>query len=83
MANLQMGNALPTYSEYGYGYAVEKAPTTKGWSHPSFRALELWLSQEMRHFARAIRDRKPRCSQGKTANCAEAHLCRHASAAWA
>ena len=32
IANLQMGNALPTYSEYGFGYAVEKAPTTKGWS---------------------------------------------------
>ena len=27
-ANLHMGNALPTYSENGYGYAVEKAPTT-------------------------------------------------------
>src|ERR1700682_3265233 len=55
-ANLQMGNALPTYSEYGYGYAVEKAPTTKGWSYPVFQ--ELWnygFPQEMRHFARAIR----------------------------
>ena len=29
-ANLHMGNALPTYSETGYGYAVEKAPSTKG-----------------------------------------------------
>src|SRR3982750_4257581 len=27
-ANLHMGNAMPTYSENGYGYAVEKAPTT-------------------------------------------------------
>src|SRR5271154_2210795 len=27
-ADLHMGNALPTYSEYGFGYAVEKAPTT-------------------------------------------------------
>src|SRR3954454_5518791 len=33
-ADLHMGNALPTYSEYGFGYAVEKAPTTKGWSYP-------------------------------------------------
>ena len=31
-----MGNALPTYSEYGFGYAVEKAPTTVGWSYPVF-----------------------------------------------
>jgi predicted dehydrogenase len=56
IANLHMGNALPTYSEYGFGYAVEKAPTTTGWSYPVFE--ELWnygFPQEMRHFARAIR----------------------------
>src|SRR3984957_17969963 len=56
MANLHMGNALPTYSEYGFGYAVEKAPTTKGWTWPVYE--ELWnygFPQEMRHFARAIR----------------------------
>ena len=55
-ANLHMGNALPTYSEYGYGYAVEKAPTTKGWTYPVFE--ELWnygFPQEMRHFARCVR----------------------------
>lgn len=55
-ANLHMGNALPTYSEAGYGYAVEKAPTTQGWSWPVFE--ELWnygFPQEMRHFARAAR----------------------------
>lgn len=55
-ANLQMGNALPTYSESGYGYAVEKAPTTKGWSYPVFE--ELWnygFPHEMRHFARCVR----------------------------
>jgi len=55
-ADLHMGNALPTYSEYGYGYAVEKAPTTKGWTYPVFE--ELWnygFPQEMRHFARCAR----------------------------
>jgi predicted dehydrogenase len=55
-ANLHMGNALPTYSEYGFGYAVEKAPTTKGWSYPVFE--ELWnygFPQEMAHFARCVR----------------------------
>lgn len=54
--NLHMGNALPTYSERGYGYAVEKAPTTSGWSYPVFE--ELWnygFPQEMRHFARCVR----------------------------
>jgi predicted dehydrogenase len=55
IANLHMGNALQTYSEYGFGYAVEKAPTTTGWTYPVFE--ELWnygFPQEMRHFARAI-----------------------------
>lgn len=54
-ANLHMGNALPTYSEHGYGYAVEKAPSTQGWSWPVFE--ELWnygMPQEMRHFAQCV-----------------------------
>jgi myo-inositol 2-dehydrogenase/D-chiro-inositol 1-dehydrogenase len=58
-ANLHMGNALPTYSENGYGYAVEKAPSTKGWSYPVFE--ELWnygFPQEMRHFARCVRGKE-------------------------
>lgn len=58
-ANLHMGNALPTYSEYGFGYAVEKAPSTRGWSYPVFE--ELWnygFPQEMRHFARCVRGKE-------------------------
>jgi predicted dehydrogenase len=58
-ADLHLGNALPTYSEYGYGYAVEKAPTTKGWTWPVFE--ELWnygFPQEMRHFARCVRGKE-------------------------
>ena len=58
-ANLHMGNALPTFSEYGYGYAVEKAPSTKGWTYPVFD--ELWnygFPQEMRHFARCVRGKE-------------------------
>jgi predicted dehydrogenase len=58
-ANLLMGNALPTYSEHGFGYAVEKAPTTRGWSYPVFD--ELWnygFPQEMRHFARCVRGKE-------------------------
>ncbi|HXF27562.1 MAG TPA: Gfo/Idh/MocA family oxidoreductase [Bryobacteraceae bacterium] len=57
--NLHMGNALPTYSEYGFGYAVEKAPTTTGWTYPVFE--ELWnygFPQEMRHFARCVRGKE-------------------------
>src|SRR2546427_277136 len=37
-ADLLMGNALPTYSEQGFGYAVEKAATTKGWVHRARQA---------------------------------------------
>jgi predicted dehydrogenase len=58
-ANLHMGNALATYSENGYGYAVEKAPSTKGWSYPVFE--ELWnygFPQEMAHFARCVRGKE-------------------------
>ncbi len=58
-ADLHMGNALPTYSEYGFGYAVEKAPTTQGWTYPVFE--ELWnygFPQEMRHFARCVRGKE-------------------------
>ena len=55
-ADLHMGNALPTFSEYGFGYAVEKAPSTKGWTYPVFE--ELWnygFPQEMHHFSRCVR----------------------------
>lgn len=65
-ADLHMGNALPTYSEYGYGYAVEKAPTTKGWTWPVFE--ELWnygFPQEMHHFARCVRGKDSPQSTGE------------------
>ena len=65
-ANLHMGNALPTYSEYGYGYAVEKAPSTKGWTHPVFE--ELWnygFPQEMHHFARCVRGKEQPLATGE------------------
>ena len=58
-ADLHMGNALPTYSEHGFGYAVEKAPSTQGWSYPVFE--EHWnygIPQEMRHFARCVRGKE-------------------------
>lgn len=58
-ANLHMGNALPTFSENGYGYAVEKAPTTKGWTYPVFDELfNYGLPQEMQHFARCVRGKE-------------------------
>lgn len=65
-ANLLMGNALPTFSEPGYGYAVEKAPSTQGWSYPVFE--ELWnygFPQEMAHFARCVRGKEAPISTGE------------------
>jgi predicted dehydrogenase len=50
-ADLLHGSALETYSQRGYGYAVEKAGATTGWSFTMYE--ELWnygFPQEMRHF---------------------------------
>ena len=66
-ADLLMGNALPTYSEVGFGYAVEKAASTKGWTYPVFE--EHWnygFPQEMRHFARCVRGKETPISDGET-----------------
>lgn len=60
-ANLLQGNAILTYSEPGYGYAVEKAGGTQGWSFTIYE--EAWnygFPQEMQHFVDCIRkDREP------------------------
>jgi myo-inositol 2-dehydrogenase/D-chiro-inositol 1-dehydrogenase len=53
--DLLRGSALLTYSENGYGYAVEKAPDTRGWTFAMFE--ELWnygFPQEMRHFVDCV-----------------------------
>ena len=66
-ADLLMGSALPTYSDRGFGYAVEKAATTKGWTYPVFE--EHWnygFPQEMRHFARCARGKETPISDGET-----------------
>ncbi len=66
-ADMLMGNALPTYSEVGFGYAVEKASSTRGWTWPVFE--EHWnygFPQEMRHFARCVRGKETPISDGET-----------------
>jgi myo-inositol 2-dehydrogenase/D-chiro-inositol 1-dehydrogenase len=58
-ADLLHGSALETYSEVGYGYAVEKATTTQGWTFTMYE--ENWnygFPQEMQHFVDCIRQRK-------------------------
>jgi len=54
-ALLHMGISLVTYSEYGYGYAMEKAPLTRGWSFTIYE--EIWnygFPQEMEHFTKCV-----------------------------
>src|SRR6266704_5410710 len=56
-ADLMRGSSLSTYSDVGYGYAVEKAPDTRGWTFTIFE--ELWHSgipQEMDHFVSCVLD---------------------------
>jgi predicted dehydrogenase len=58
-ADLLHGNALETYSEVGYGYAVEKAPDTRGWSYPVFE--EIWnygFPQELAHFLECVQHQR-------------------------
>jgi predicted dehydrogenase len=60
-ADLLQGNAILTYSDTGYAYAVEKAGLTRGWSFTAFE--ELWnygFPQEFAHFIDSIaNDRQP------------------------
>jgi myo-inositol 2-dehydrogenase / D-chiro-inositol 1-dehydrogenase len=58
-ADLFMGNSALTYSRNGFGYAMEKADTTKGWS---FAVAEEVFNQgyphELKHFIECVRDDK-------------------------
>jgi predicted dehydrogenase len=60
-ADLLRGSSLTTYSDVGYGYAVEKASTTQGWTFTMFE--ESWnygFPQEMQHFVDCVaRDEPP------------------------
>jgi predicted dehydrogenase len=60
-ANLLMGNAILTYSAVGYGYAVEKAGDTRGWTFTIYE--EAWnygFPQEMAHFIDCVQhDKEP------------------------
>ena len=65
-ADLLHGNALETYSETGYGYAVEKAGETRGWSFTIFE--EIWnygFPQEMQHFIDCVQHDRPALVTGE------------------
>ncbi|MEO7393450.1 MAG: Gfo/Idh/MocA family oxidoreductase [Chitinophagaceae bacterium] len=60
-ADLFMGNAAITYSKEGYGYAMEKADTTSGWSFTVFEeAFNQGYPHELKHFIECVQnDTKP------------------------
>lgn len=58
-ADLFQGNAALTYSEKGYGYAMEKAGSTQGWTFTIFEeAFNQGYPQELRHFIECVREDK-------------------------
>ncbi len=69
-ADLLHGNAIEAYSLDGYGYAVEKAGSTKGWSFPIYQ--ESWnygFHAEMAHFVDCVQNDKPPLITGEDARC--------------
>lgn len=58
-ADLFVGNSALTYSERGYGYAMEKAGPTKGWTFTIFEeAFNQGYPQELKHFIECVREDK-------------------------
>lgn len=58
-ADLFQGNAALTYSEKGYGYAMEKAGSTQGWTFTIFEeAFNQGYPQELKHFIECVREDK-------------------------
>ena len=65
-ADLLQGNAILTYSDAGYGYAVEKAGSTRGWTFTAFE--ELWnygFPQEFAHFVDCVANGKQPLETGE------------------
>ena len=51
---------METYSQKGYGYAVEKAGETRGWTFTVFEEAHLYgFPHEMRHFIQCILNDEP------------------------
>jgi myo-inositol 2-dehydrogenase/D-chiro-inositol 1-dehydrogenase len=56
-ADLFMGNASLSYSKYGYGYAMEKADTTVGWSFTAFEEVfNQGYPHELKHFVGCVQN---------------------------
>lgn len=58
-ADLFMGNSAIAYSKNGYGYAMEKADTTVGWSFTVFEeAFNQGYPHELKHFIDCVQENK-------------------------
>ncbi len=65
-ADLFMGNSALTYSEKGYGYAMEKAGSTQGWTFTNFEeAFNQGYPQELKHFIACVRSDTPPLTTGE------------------
>jgi myo-inositol 2-dehydrogenase/D-chiro-inositol 1-dehydrogenase len=67
-ADLLRGSSILTYSKQGYGYAVEKAGSTAGWTFTMFE--ESWnygFPQELEHFITCVREDLPPNETGEDA----------------
>jgi myo-inositol 2-dehydrogenase / D-chiro-inositol 1-dehydrogenase len=82
-ADVLFGNSLRAYSRGGYGYAVEKAGATQGWTFPVFE--ELWnygFPQEMEHFVGCVREGRAPSENGHDGRAVVEAICAaYASAA--
>ena len=55
LCDLLHGSSMETYSQRGYGYAVEKAGATQGWTSTVFEEARLYgFHHEMRHFIQCV-----------------------------
>jgi predicted dehydrogenase len=65
-ADLFMGSSALTYSEKGYGYAMEKAGSTQGWTFTMFEeAFNQGYPHELKHFIDCVRNDKEPVTTGE------------------
>jgi predicted dehydrogenase len=58
--DLLHGSSMETYSLNGYGYAMEKAGDTKGWTFTVFEEAHIYgFPHEMRHFTQCVLNGQP------------------------
>jgi myo-inositol 2-dehydrogenase/D-chiro-inositol 1-dehydrogenase len=75
-ADLFMGNSALTYSEKGYGYAMEKAGTTRGWTFTNVEeAFNQGYPQELQHFIDCVRHGKTPVTTGEDGRAVLEMLC--------